>query len=166
MTGIHPSRFASRGPQNSGNCRSAGGASLRVDRAYFFGSNDDKILVGDWNGSGTTKIGLFRFCKVCEYPSGISVVAAPGRLVLQWILDYNGNGILDGPTVDRTYFFGQNSDVPIVGDWDGSGTTKIGLIRAGQWVLDFNGDGAWSGNMIDRTFFWGQPGDTPAVGRW
>src|SRR5262249_60249211 len=89
-----------------------------------------------------------------------------GPAGLQCSLDFNGNGVWDGPAVDRSYSFGQSSGITVVGDSDGSGTTKIGLIRAGQWVLDYKGDGAWSGNLIDRTFFWGQPGDTPVIGCW
>jgi len=42
---------------------------------------------------------------------------------------------------------GDPSDMPVVGDWNGSGTAKIGVFRkaTGTWFLDYNGNGAWDG---------------------
>ena len=37
--------------------------------------------------------------------------------------------------------FGNATDRPIVGDWDGSGKKRIGIFRNGTWILDINGDG-------------------------
>ena len=43
---------------------------------------------------------------------------------------------------DRSYTYGQAGDLPVVGDWDSSGTpNKIGVYRAGLWILDYDGDG-------------------------
>src|SRR5439155_26046818 len=88
------------------------------------GLTGDIPITGDWNGDGRTKAGIYR--------------ASQGR----WLLDYNGDGLFD-PAVDKIYQFGGVAgDVPVAGDWDGSGTTKIGVFRAGYlWVLDTNGDG-------------------------
>ena len=41
------------------------------------------------------------------------------------------------------YAFGETGDSPVVGDWDGSGTTKIGVYRSGSFLLDYNGNGRW-----------------------
>lgn len=107
----------------------------------------DIPVAGDWSGSGTTKIGIYR-------PSaGI------------WFLDYNGNGVFDAG--DKIYNFGGIAgDIPVVGDWTGSGFTKVGIFRAGFfWLLDINGDGIFDNG--DQAFaFGGVPGDVPVTGDW
>jgi hypothetical protein len=81
-------------------------------------------LVGDWNGSGTTKIGVYK----------------TGTLYL----DYNGNGVWDSGS-DKGYNFGLISDfIPVVGDWNGDGKTKVGFYRWGYWSLDYYGVGTKS----------------------
>ena len=63
-----------------------------------------------------------------------------------WYIDRNRNGGYDGTAAgDETFSFGQSGDVPVVGDWTGSGTVKIGVFRNGQWLLDCNGNGVWDG---------------------
>ena len=57
------------------------------------------VALGDWNGNGTDKIGVFR-------PS-----------TREWLLDLNGNGVFDGCNVDICATFGQAGDLPIVGKW-------------------------------------------------
>ena len=107
----------------------------------------DIPVVGDWSGSGTTKIGIYR-------PS-----------TGQWFLDYNGNGVFDAG--DKTYSFGGIAgDKPVVGDWSGSGFAKIGIFRSGYfWLLDYNGDGMFDNG--DQAFaFGGVPGDVPVAGDW
>ena len=124
------------------------------DRMYFFGQNGDTPVVGDWNASGTAKIGFFR-------PS-----------TGMWLLDYDGNGQWNGPNADRQYYLGQNGDRPVAGDWNGDGRFKIGIFRPsapdqGMWLLDYNGNGVWDGDATDRHFYFGEvAGDEPVVGRW
>jgi hypothetical protein len=84
----------------------------------------------------------------------------------QWAVNYNGNGQWDGPSVDRATALGQAGDVPVVGDWNGSGLAKVGVFRCGVWVLDYNGNWQWDGPTIDKTFSLGQCGDTPVPGPW
>jgi hypothetical protein len=126
------------------------------DKVYSFLSTiggpqaGDIPVVGDWNGSGTTKVGIF-------------------RAGFEWILDYNGNGIFDqGDVVYQ--FGGVAGDVPVVGDWTGTGTSKIGVLREGFfWILDANGNGTFDGTAPgqDLAFpFGGITGDVPVVGDW
>ena len=82
-------------------------------------------------------------------------------------LDYNGNGTWDGSVVDRQYTFGAEGDNPVVGKWDGPGSTHIGVWRPSThtFYLDYNGDGVWSGAAIDKQ----DPeviGDRPVSGDW
>jgi hypothetical protein len=124
-----------------------------VDRCIAsFGQQGDLPLVGDWDATGASKIGLFR-------PS-----------TGEWFLDRNGNGIWDGCNVDQCVTtFGQPGDLPVAGDWDATGTSKIGLFRAatGDWFLDFNGNGQWDGCGVDKCITsFGQEGDLPVAGKW
>ncbi|MGH9719360.1 MAG: hypothetical protein ACRD8O_04055 [Bryobacteraceae bacterium] len=64
-----------------------------------------------------------------------------------------------------TTVFGLPGDVPVVGDWDGRGKTKIGVFRNGQWILDTNDDGLLdSGDRVVPAF--GTNGDVPVAGNW
>ena len=82
---------------------------------------------GDWNGDGYTKIGIYR-------PSnGL------------FILDSNGDGQLDaGDAVFNLHIGIQAGDIPVVGDWNGDGRSKVGYFRQGfLWILDYNGNGVY-----------------------
>ena len=128
--------------------------TFAADKFYtsFAFAAGDKPVVGDWNGSGLTKIGIFR--------GGF------------WILDYNGNGTYDGVGVggDKFYGFGGTpGDIPLVGDWNGTGFSKVGLYNNGFFTLDFNGNGSYDGLGAggDRfVAFGGTAGNQPIIGRW
>jgi hypothetical protein len=112
----------------------------------------DTPVTGDWSGDGRTKIGVFR--------NGF------------WFLDNNGNGTFDGTNAgqDTLFGFGGNpGDIPVFGDWNGDGRTKIGVYRGGFWFLDFNGSGSYEGTGPggDRfNAFGGPPGSQLLLGRW
>jgi hypothetical protein len=120
-----------------------------VDVDFLFGAAGDVPVIGDWNGDGKTKVGIFR-------PSTAT-----------WLLDYNGNFVWDGPAIDRQATWGSPGDTPVVGDWNGNGQTKIGVMTPqAVWLVDFNGNFTWDGAIIDRQAHWGSPGDKPVVGDW
>ncbi|MFO1417950.1 MAG: hypothetical protein U1E83_04710 [Methylotetracoccus sp.] len=122
-----------------------------IDRCYgVFGQNGDLPVVGDWRGTGRTLIGVFR------------------PTTGQFLLDWNANGKLDDCKVDRCVTFGSPGDLPVAGDWSGTGRTAIGVFRPsdGSWLLD-NGNFVWQGCLIDRCQGpFGQSGDRPLVGAW
>jgi len=115
----------------------------------FGGLEEDIPVIGDWNGDGKDKIGVYR--------KG------------QWVLDLNGNGVWDGCEVDACIeaFGGSKEDIPVIGDWNGDGKDKIGVYRKGLWFLDLNGNGGWDGCEVDfcSVPFGGLPGDLPTVAR-
>src|ERR1019366_6898418 len=121
------------------------------DRAFAFGGVAGDIpITGDWNGSGTSKVGIYR-------PS-----------IGLFILDTNGDGQFDAG--DYVYNLGvgtQPGDVPVVGDWNGDGRTKVGLFRQGFfWILDTNGNGVFEQSTDSAFAFGGVAGDVPVVGDW
>jgi hypothetical protein len=85
-----------------------------------------------------------------------------------WFLDLNGNGQWDGQPTDWKFRFGGVAgDIPVTGDWDGTGTAKAGIYRDGTWFLDLNGNGHWDGQPTDSKFrFGGVAGDIPVTGDW
>ena len=82
----------------------------------------------------------------------------PDMTQSEWVLaDANGVPI-------QTIHFGMAGATPVTGDWDGSGTTKIGVFLEGLWFLDLNGNGTW-----DQGDLWlklGHKGDQPVTGDW
>jgi hypothetical protein len=164
--------WSGAGKSEIGTARSAGGAlswsldyngdgvweGSPVDRAYLFGNAGDLPLVGTWNGGSKAMIGTAR----------------AGGDALLWSLDYNGNGIWDGPGGgDRLYSFGTRSDAPLVGDWVGNGSSRIGSFMLNQaaqallFSLDSNGDGLLdAGDVVSQSGFPGGATSQVLVGRW
>ena len=76
-----------------------------------------------------------------------------------YLRNSNTTGIAD--IVAHHGIFG---DVPILGDWDGNGTTTIGVYRPSNskfFLRNFNTTG-----VADIAFVYGIPGDMPIVGDW
>jgi len=66
--------------------------------------------------------------------------------------------------IDQSAFFGQAGDIPIAGDWTGSGKSKVGVFRNGFWILDMNGNGLFDGYGVGESSFWlGNSTFTPVV---
>jgi hypothetical protein len=131
-----------------------------TDKTRQFGLAGDYPVAGDWDGNGTIKLGVFR----CP---------APGAGVCTWYLDENNNGVWDGTfNGDIAFQFGLPGDIPVVGDWTGTGVSKVGVMRCpavGQpgvctWILDTQNLRAPGGNFLVSSY--GVAGDQPAVGNW
>ncbi len=130
------------------------------DGCYAYGMAGDHAVTGDWDGVGIVRLGAFR--------NGM------------WYLDYNGDGQWSGcgttADTDRCYTYGMLGDIPVVGDWNGNGVSKIGVFRNGMWYLDYSGTyaatGTWAGcgAPTDPTkaacIAFGTAGDIPVAGNW
>lgn len=131
-----------------------------TDKVRQFGLAGDTPVAGDWDGTGVVRMGVFR----CP---------APGAGICTWYLDQNNNGQWDGTLGgDLAFQFGLPGDIPVVGDWNGNGISKVGVIRCpavGQpgicsWFLDIQNLRAPSGDFFVGLY--GVAGDQPAVGHW
>lgn len=116
------------------------------------GGEGDIPVAGSWNGGEPTLLGFFD-------PADAS-----------WYLDLNGNGVLDGCEAGSCRFvYGAPGDLPVVGDWTGSGKSGVGIFRpqTGEWYLDLDGSGDLDGCDVDACYkLFGGSGDLPVVGDW
>ena len=157
----------------------------------LFGLPTDIPIVGDWDGSGDFRLGVFRngtwYLDVANHRTldGSAKVVTFGQagdipVLGDWtgaghitlglfrsgtfILDLSGHlsGVSTGQS-DATFSFGQAGDLPVAGDWSGSGTTKVGIFRNGLWLVDYSGSRVFS-SAISYTY--GQAGDIPLTGDW
>jgi hypothetical protein len=67
-------------------------------------------------------------------------------------------------TLKQFLFGGEAGEIPIVGDWDGSGVDKVGVFRPGQSPNFFLGGQA--GDLLNQFLFGGEAGEIPIVGKW
>ena len=111
-----------------------------------FGQNGDLPVAGDWNGDGIDTVGVFR--------------PATG----EWFLTNGPNTNNTTPPVNFQFVFGQNGDLPIVGDWNGDGFDTPGVLRSGssQFFLS-NG---FQGITDIGPFTFGSFGTKPVAGDW
>jgi FtsP/CotA-like multicopper oxidase with cupredoxin domain len=102
--------------------------------------------------------------------SPAAVAVAPAKIGIfrnngEWFLDKNGNGAWDAG-VDTVFAFGNTGDVPISGNWSGTGTTtSVGIFRNGQFFLNVSGTGTWN-PATDVIYNFGMAGDIPVTGVW
>ena len=82
----------------------------------------------------------------------------------KWYLDVDDSQTWD-PLQDILITFGKAGDIPVVGDWDGTGTMRVGVVRNNRWYLDMDNDHVFD-PLTDATFTFGKTGDIPVVGDW
>lgn len=123
--------------------------------SFAHGDNTTDVpLVGDWNGDGVDSVGLAR---------DNNGSTSGGNL--RWILT---NTV--GAGTEIQFDHGEDTDIPIVGDWDGDGVDTPGLIRnqSGEmrWILtnDLIVTGSTTFVLDRRTGDFGV--DLPVVGDW
>jgi hypothetical protein len=129
-----------------------------TDKFLQWGQPNGIPVVGDWNGTGTTKIGSWS-------------LGPYGPNVGQFVLDVNGDYLFE-PGTDAVFPWGDSASVPIVGDWSSDGRDKVGVFSNGFWVLDFNGDYMFEAGT-DLAFQFGgcgaatfPCGQVPVPGKW
>jgi len=146
------------------------------------GKDTDQPIAGDWDGDGKADIGIFGPAwegdpRALAREPGQPDPANALRGLLKNVppdlaeatdgfrsLRRTAEGKLRADVIDHVFQYGHKGDIPVSGDWKGSGLATIGVFRDGVWYLDMDGDGKWSsGDLMVR---YGQPGDIPVVGDW
>lgn len=127
-------------------------ANRNVTHQYtIVGTYNARLTVSNAIGSSTTipgttitvlkndKIGLFR--------NGTFFLASNNT---------GGGGIVNA------FIYGQAGDLPVVGNWAGTGTTTPGVFRNGIFYLRNTN----TGGAANTVFNYGQAGDKPIAGHW
>jgi hypothetical protein len=164
-------------------------SSFGTIRDVRFGQPGDYAVSGDWDGRGSTAIGVFRPENQTWYLD--NDLDGNADVVFRWadmkggdvplVGDWTGSGRAspgffrpsdatwhlrdsfreDGKT--SIVHFGSNQDVPIVGDWDGDGRQTIGVYRKTTGQLAYE-NSLGSGTAISDCSV--GPGATPVIGQW
>ncbi|MEE8331864.1 MAG: ExeM/NucH family extracellular endonuclease [Acidimicrobiia bacterium] len=113
---------------------------------YFFGDPDDVPLVGDWDGDGDDTVSLFR-------PSNSTV----------YIINKLGSGNAGIGAAEISFTFGNSTDQPFAGDFDGDGKDSVG-VRSGEVFYWRNALSSFQATNSGLLF--GDPGDEPMFGDW
>ena len=149
-------------------------------------------ITGDWNGDGSTDIGLRRVSTGMFYfrtgpdwsQSTVSWSAGKGSDLQPITGDWNGDGSTDiglrrvstgmfyfrtGPDWSQStvsWSAGKGSDLqPITGDWNGDGSTDIGLRRVSTGMFYFRTGPDWSQSTVSWSA--GKGSDLqPITGDW
>ncbi len=139
----------------------------------------DRPVTGDWDGNGTTEIGIARSTastlRFYRWRSTIqdwgSASAAPA------VGDYDGDGVsqvgIRGRGLSNWYLrsasgavakvagVGAPDDIPVVGDWDGNGRDNLGYYRSSSRIFYLRGED----HRLTAVAL-GSAGDRPVVGDW
>jgi hypothetical protein len=120
-----------------------------------YGLTGDIPVANNWLHTGTSdQIGVFR---------------CPASGVCTWFVNGSGSGMCtvvnNACSGDQQYTYGLPGDKPIVGNWFGTGSKRIGVFRGGQVILNLSGSNVFVLG-VDFTGNFGLPGDLPVVGFW
>lgn len=112
--------------------------------SFHWGNVGDIPVSGDWNGDGFDTLGLFR-------PS-----------TGQWFLT-DDPYFANSPGAPLTVLsFASPGDIPVTGDWTGTGTETPGVFRQGRWYFVTS----LHSGAADMSTLFGNPGDAPVPGYW
>ncbi|MGH8872169.1 MAG: L,D-transpeptidase family protein [Acidimicrobiia bacterium] len=118
-----------------------------ADISFYFGNPGDLPLAGDFDGDGKDTLAIYR-------PS-------EEKVYVMNELGQNGGGL---GAAEYSYFFGNPSDVPFVGDFDGDGIDTVGLHRPSTGNVFLNNEN--EGGTAAVQFIFGDPGDKLIAGDW
>ena len=136
---------------------------------FRFGLAGDMSLIGDLNGDG--------------YDDVVAVRSSGG--FRDWYVHYASPGATPYPTDDSTvsvnasFTFGLDTDIPVIGDFNGDGRADVSAVRAGGgtftwYVHDADAGpnpyplhpGTGAGQSVDHTYTFGSDVAIPVVGDW
>ncbi len=118
-----------------------------ADVSYYFGDPGDVPLAGDFDGDGCDTVSLYR--------------PTTGRF---YVINELGSADKGLGAADLDYPFGNPSDIPFAGDFDGDGVDTFGMRCSSTGRVYLNNDHA--AGAADLTFSFGDPGDVVIAGTW
>ena len=130
------------------------------DETFIFGRAGDRVVVGDWNGTGIDNVGVFR-------SSGDSANSAV------FSLDVNGDHTFS--SADQVFTYGIFTDGIVIGDWSGSGSDEVGVYRSASGpvynapetaVFSLDDNNSHSYDSSDEVFLFGNISDQFVAGKW
>ena len=134
-------------------------AGTEIDRIFGIAGSSPvhQLVVGDWDGDGFDNLG------------GVRV---EGNF-FRWDLDLDGDPDVElGPFIfglRNGVLAADQRDTPVVGDWDGNGTSDRGVARSMsgklEWFFDTVGS-TTNGNADLPSLVFGVAGSTPVTGDW
>ena len=158
-----------------------------ADVAINYGVQGDYPVVGDWDGDGSTSIGVYRngsfYLRNSNTVGFAELVFAFGTPGDQPIAgDWNGDGIdtigvfrtstgqfllrnsNTAGTAEISFDLGNTGDVGMAGDWNGDGIDTTGVFRPSSGVIFLKNTN--STGFADLALNYGSPGDQPVTGDW
>ncbi|WP_053647939.1 trypsin-like serine protease [Streptomyces sp. XY431] len=152
---------------------------------FGFGNCGDVPVVGRWDGGRTTEVGIYRPSTAefhLRHHDGTVTSFRLGDggnwkpIAGDWThKGYDTPGLFNpdtatfylvnsahGGDADISFTFGAPGDTPITGDWNGSGTTQVGVYQATGSVFRFRGAAADGSS----TYVYYGDGGFPVTGDW
>jgi len=137
-----------------------GGYSSGQNPVYTYaGTGRFTVSLTVTNSAGSTTKTVAGYITGTNYSVPSSSTTGIFRSGNVFLASNNTNG---GDTVNA-FNFGQAGDVPVAGDWSGSGSTIIGIFRNGNFFLASSNTP--EGGIVNA-FTFGQAGDVPVAGHW
>jgi hypothetical protein len=156
-------------------------ATFHINSSIVSANCSDRPVVGDWNGDGTSDLGIFRNTA----PAGFFYQHVGAATAVRWGHpgdapvegDFDGDHVTQigvralaggswylrsrDATISVVPGVGNASDMPLTGDWDGNGRANLGYYHPSTHAFYLRSDqGTYS------VTGYGALGDRPIVGDW
>ena len=118
-----------------------------ADIKFYFGNPGDIPIAGDFNADGCDTVSIYR-----QTEGSVYIINKLGE---------NNGGL---GAADYDYYFGNPGDKPFTGDFNGNGTTTVGLHRESSGFVYFRNTNTQG--IADSQFYFGDPGDRLVAGDW
>ena len=135
-----------------------GGYSSEQNPVYTYaGAGSFTVSLTATNSAGSTTKTVANYITGTNYIVPSSTTVGMYRNGVYYLRNTNTAG-----EADMTFAYGNSGNIPVTGDWTGTGSTTIGVFSNGMFYLR-NTNTAGDANNV---FTFGQTGDVPVAGHW